>query len=394
MKKKWLTQLALMMILALMIGCTNDNGNVSDNNDQSETEAVVQDTEEVTDADTEEMDETTDDETEEDEEIDSAESDEADDHLTGHIRLEGTQLFMNDEPFYIQGVCWNPVGKGDVHPGGLDFAGFVEMDAKLMQDAGINTIRTYEPITDTAVLDVLYEHGVYVINTVYPYGGNSVKSVETHVEKVKDHPAILMWCLGNEWNYNGLYVGDSLNQSTKKINEAAALIKAMDSVHPITTVYGNIPSGTTIKQMPDIDIWGLNVYSGLSFGSTFSSWSRRTDKPMYMAEYGADAWNARTDSLDLEAQAEATQVLTLSLMDYSSVDNPEGVCLGGTIFEFADEWWKDNNGTPDVQDAGGIAPGGGPHPDNTFNEEYWGIVDIDRNPRPAYEVLKEIFTGE
>ncbi len=297
---------------------------------------------------------------------------------------------VDGQPFYMKGVCWNPVGPGGSHPENLDFSGYVQQDAALMEQAGINVIRTYEAITDTAVLDVLYSHGIRVINTVYVWGGDEPSAtVAAKVNAVKDHPAILMWSLGNEWNYNGLYVGLSFDESMARINEAAAIVRANDPSRPITTVYGHIPSKETIDAMPEIDIWGLNMYSGLSFGNVFTQWPSLTGKPMFMAEYGADAWNANTGSEDTAAQAEATRVLTQILIANSSASDPDSVCTGGTIFEWADEWWK--AGDPAVQDTGGIAPGGGPHPDLTFNEEYWGIVDAYRNPRPAYYELQTLF---
>jgi len=310
------------------------------------------------------------------------------------VEVQGTQIYVDGEAFCIKGVCWNPVPKGGSHPEDLNFVDFAEIDSQLMSEAGINVVRTYEALTDKKVLDILYSKGIYVINTVYIYGGNSVETAVDNVNLVKDHPAILMWCLGNEWNYNGLYVNDSFDVCINKINEAAALIKAEDSVHPTATVYGGIPDENTINQIPDIDIWGLNVYGGLNFGSTFNAWAKQSDKPMFMAEYGADAWDTSQESLNLKAQAYATRVLTEELMENSSADNADNVCLGGTIFEFADEWWKDSNGSPSEQDAGGIAPGMGPYPDNTFNEEYWGICDIDRNTRPAYDELKKLFIDD
>ena len=310
------------------------------------------------------------------------------------VTINGRQFLVNDELFTIQGVCWNPVPKGAQHPQGLDFAGFAELDSNLMKEAGINVVRTYEPITDLEVLDTLYQNGIYVINTVFPYGLNSVESAVAHVNATKDHPAIIMWAIGNEWNYNGIYANLSFTDSVTKLNEVAAAIKVASPDIPITTIYGGVPSKQTIDAMPDVDIWGLNIYAGLFFGTVFNDWPSLSTKPMYMAEYGADAFNANTGAVDLDAQELATRNLTQAILNNNAADDPDNVAIGGTIFEWADEWWKDGSGNPFIQDTGGIAPGGGPYPDETFNEEFWGIVDIDRNPRPAYYVLQELFGAD
>ena len=309
------------------------------------------------------------------------------------VQLRDGALWVEGAPFQIQGVCWNPVPRGGVHPADLDYAGFAESDAALMRQAGINAVRTYSPLTDVAALDALHAAGIFVLNSVYVWGGEDPSAVDGRVNAVKDHPAILMWVLGNEWNYNGLYVGLSHAQARDALNEAAARIRALDAEHPIATVYGEIPSAELVEAMPQIDIWGINAYRGLSFGPLFDQFAAISDKPMFMGEYGADAYNANRAMPDPQAQAEATENLTLEILAHSPARGAQGQCLGGTLFEWADEWWKDSGGTPDVQDVGGIAPGGGPHPDQVFNEEWWGIVDIDRTIRPAYRALQRIYTS-
>ncbi len=309
------------------------------------------------------------------------------------VTIDGVQLRVDGAPFHVRGVCWNPVPAGADHPAGLDFSGYVGIDAPLMAEAGINAVRTYEPILDVNVLDGLYEHGIYVINSIYPWGGDSPSVVTERVNATKGHPAVIMWALGNEWNYNGLYVDMPHEDALAAINEAAALVASADPSRPITTIYGELPAADVISAMPDIDVWGINTYRGISFGQLFTEWEARSDKPMFISEYGADAFNANIGAYDPDSQAEAVMALTQEIADNASAFG-EGSCMGGTLFEWADEWWKDGAGSNDVQDQGGIAPGGGPHPDQTFNEEWWGIVDIDRAPRPAYEALREVFSAQ
>lgn len=308
------------------------------------------------------------------------------------IRVEGRGILVNGSVFHLRGVNWNPVPKGQTHPAGLAYAALADTDVPLMQAAGINAVRTYERLEDRAVLDKLHAAGIGVFSTVLGWWQDDASVVVERVNAVKDHPAILGWVLGNEWNYNHLYGdGNSSEEQTRdKINAAAGLIKSVDAGHLVVTIWGGVPPKSVIDAMPDIDVWGLNIYSGLTFGSAFDDYAQVSSKPMFLGEYGADAYNANVGGYDPQAQATAVQQLTEEIVAASPLRG--GAVSGGFVFEWADEWWKDGAGSVDQQDVGGIAPGGGPYPDATFNEEWWGLVDIDRKPRPAYDALLAIYT--
>jgi len=265
----------------------------------------------------------------------------------------------------------------------------VEQDADLMAQAGINAVRTYSHIGDRSVLDALWARGIWVVDSVYNTGDPS--SVASRVNEIKDHPAVLMWTIGNEWNYNGLYSQMSHGAAMARVAEVARIVKANDVAHPVASIYGSVPSESVISALDDIDIWGLNVYKSIGFGDTFDKFARRSGKPMFLGEYGADAFDARYGREDQALQAEATRVLSEAIATHSSI-RTGGDCFGGFVFEFADEWWKDQAGSKSRQDVGGIAPGGGPYPDLTFNEEWWGLVDIDRRPREAFHAYAAVST--
>jgi hypothetical protein len=288
----------------------------------------------------------------------------------------------------LRGVCWNPVGVGARHPEGLDYAGFAVRDIPLLVELGANVVRTYEPLLDRAVLDALWAAGIRVIDSVYPWGGDEPSVVVERVRAVAGHPAILYYAVGNEWNYNGLYIGLTHDEALERVREAARLIHAEDD-RPVATIYGELPSAETLAALVDVDVWGINAYRGISFGDLFERWRELTSLPMFVAEYGADAYNASLPGYDPESQALAAAALTRELLGRAT--SSEGGVLGGTIFEWADEWWKDEAGSPEAQDVGGIAPGGGPFPDQVFNEEWWGLVDIERLPRPAFDSVRGVF---
>jgi len=289
----------------------------------------------------------------------------------------------------LRGVCWNPVGIGARHPEGLDYAGFAARDMPLLAELGANVVRTYEPLLDRDVLDALWAAGIRVIDSVYPWGGDDPSVVVERVRAVADHPAILYYAVGNEWNYNGLYVGLSHDEALDRVREAARLIRGEDARHPVATIYGELPSAETIAALDGVTVWGINAYRGISFGDLFERWRELTSLPMFVAEYGADAYNASLPGYDPDSQALAAASLTREILAQAA--RPGGGVLGGTIFEWADEWWKDAAGSLDAQDVGGIAPGGGPFPDQVFNEEWWGLVDIERSPRPAFDGLRAVF---
>jgi hypothetical protein len=315
------------------------------------------------------------------------------DTTTPAIEIDGRQLLVGGLPLFLRGVCWNPVPRGAQHPEGLDFAGFAEQDSVELAALGVNVVRTYEPLLDTVVLDRLAAAGIVVINSVYPWGGAPASVVVERVRAVQNHPAILMWAIGNEWNYNGLYVGLSQAEALARLNEVAALIKTQDPTHPIATIYGELPDADTLAAMPNVDVWGINAYRGISFGDLFEGWRALSGKPMFLSEYGADAYNAALPGYDAQSQALAVESLAREILSQSSATTPDGVALGGTLFEWADEWWKDAAGSLTEQDVGGVAPGGGPYPDGVFNEEWWGIVDIERGHRPAFDALQRVFSG-
>ncbi len=355
---------------------------------------------------------------------------------TDDIRVKSRQLLINGTPFVIKAVCYSPIPKGKsarnnsdvilLHPTASDLV-LIEGDFKMMRAAGINTIRTYFPITDQRILDLLLKYHLKTIVPVFnslafiPFS-EMTKKISEIASVLKNHPSTLIWEIGNEWNYNNFYSAETktpnAHTSLELLNIAIAAVKSQDTVHPISTVLGDLPKEESFwKSLPDaqIDLYGSNIYDGLTFGDRLNRWKKISNKPLYIAEFGANAFSDITHSEDDKSQAVALQSLLTEIQNNLSATNGDNVLVGGAVFEFCDEWWK-GDGSPSVHGANGfylimdkkgvpklrsypsdlfndrnIPKIFGPYPDQIFHEKWWGIVDLGRHKRPAYYVIKEIY---
>ena len=138
------------------------------------------------------------------------------------------KMIVDGKPFYMKGICYHPVKIGKAK---RSFETLTE-DLILIKEAGINTIRVYEPIDDIQVLDELHNAGIKVVIS-FGYNQKGRFDIITgtfinYIRKYKDHDAILMWELGNEYNYNPQWFGGDINNWYKSMEFVAQIIQLED----------------------------------------------------------------------------------------------------------------------------------------------------------------------
>jgi hypothetical protein len=124
--------------------------------------------------------------------------------------------------------------------------------------------------------------------------------------KYKDHPALLVWALGNE-----MEDPEGKNGAVwTAINSLAVMVKQLDPKHPTMTVVAEI-GGDKVKNIhrlcPEIDIIGINTYGGAtSVGERYKKLGGT--KPYLLTEYGpAGIWEVKKDALGAYPEPTSTE---------------------------------------------------------------------------------------
>ena len=307
------------------------------------------------------------------------------------VSVKDRQLRINETPYFIKGVCYNPVEKGRVE---RDFTN-IDLDLALMKEVGINTIRVYMPIDEVSVLDKIAAAGIKVI-TSFGYNQEGRYDMVTgsyldYVNKYKNHKAILLWELGNEYNYHPEWFEGDIKNWYDSLQNAADAIHQNDPNHPVASAHGELPDSAALAASTNIDLWGLNVYRWDNPEKIFKQWSALSDKPMYLSEAGSDSYMTVANHGFSKGENQHAQAQSLNNI-LSDVFEHKLISTGVLVFSFTDELWK--AGSPDVQDIGGWAPASSGVPyDGTANEEYWGLLDVNRDKKEAFYVLKEFYNN-
>ncbi|MEK8024110.1 MAG: glycoside hydrolase family 2 TIM barrel-domain containing protein [Candidatus Hydrogenedentota bacterium] len=228
--------------------------------------------------------------------------------------------------------------------------------------------------------------------------------VRAKVTDLKDEPFVLLWILGNENNMPAAEMGVNASRTNagshpaeyaKFLNEVAEMIHEIDPDHPVAI--GNLETflaDVYSQHAPAIDIFGVNAYRGeKGFGDLWSEVKRKFDRPVLITEYGCDAYYEGRGP-DYDGQARYHEGALRDIVLNQAGGRRAGNSIGGSIFQFMDEWWKDTHGDDKAGTKHDVKSNwGAPFPDGQGHEEWFGIVGqgegknspFERQLRKAYD---------
>ncbi|MDZ7605919.1 MAG: glycoside hydrolase family 2 TIM barrel-domain containing protein [Cyclobacteriaceae bacterium] len=359
----------------------------------------------------------------------------------------GMRLQVNGKEFMVNGMNWDyfPIGTNFSYslwkqPDDIIMAA-LDAEMSLLKNMGVNVVRQYTGVPAKWIRYIYEKYGIYtmlnhsfgrygltldgawVANT--EYADPRVKKllmaeVADMVANYKDTPGLLLYLLGNENNYGLFWEGAETEdipmedrKSTpraialyKLFNEATVAMKEADKSHPVAICNGDLLFLEIIKEeCKDIDIFGTNMYRGISFGDAFQRVKDELNKPILFTEFGADAYNAVDFEEDQQAQAFYNLGNWKEIYENAAGLGKAGNSLGGFTFQFSDGWWKfGQTKNLDIHDNNASWSNGGYQSDfvqgeNNMNEEWFGICAKGQTtprglyslyPRAAYYALKEV----
>lgn len=250
----------------------------------------------------------------------------------------GWQLTRDGKPYFIKGAA----GVGQ------------NLDA--LATAGGNSCRTWGDDGAEKLLDDAQKRGVTVtvgiwlghIEHGFKYDNpemvkNQFEAVKRAVRRLKDHPAVLAWGIGNEMETGGS--GENANL-WKAVNDIVKMVKTEDPNHPAMSIVAEVSKekiASIQKYAPDLEILGINSYGGMpSLGNRIKEFG--WTKPFVITEFGPRGpWEMPKTAWGAPREDTSTQKAKLYAENYAkTVAANKTQCLGSYCFL----WDSKMEGTP------------------------------------------------
>lgn len=279
------------------------------------------------------------------------------------IEIKGRIFMVNGTPIKLKGVNRHENWPNDGHA--ITEAQMIR-DITLIKQANCNHVRTCHYSDDPRWYELCDEYGIYLVaeanlechgawdefNEEPRMKAAIIERNVANVENFKNHPAVIIWSLGNECGSGG-----------SNFRAALHTIKTIDSTRP--THYQGFGIGE--KNPADMD---SEMYTNIP-----DLLKKATDatlvKPFYLCEYAHAMFNSM-GSVDL----------------YNDLFDKYPSLLGGAIWEWQDQGiYNDRDPNHHITAFGG---GFGETP----NDHYFihkGVVFSDRSPKPHYPELKHAY---
>jgi len=227
-------------------------------------------------------------------------------------------------------------------------AGMHANELALFAAHGGNSLRTWstggDGVTGTALLDEAARYGVTVALCLdlgrerHGFDYDDEEAVARQLEyarqevlKYKDHPALLLWIIGNELNHS--YTNPRFFDA---VNDISRMIHAVDGKHPTTTALSEF-SADMVQQLeqraPDLDFASFQLYAALD---ALPQKTRELgySKPFMITEWGATGhWEVGKTSWGAPIEMNSSVKAQRFLQRYEKViaANP-GQIIGSYVF--------------------------------------------------------------
>jgi len=250
-------------------------------------------------------------------------------------------LLRNGEPYLIKGA------------GAASGEGLGSASLEVLAASGGNSIRTWgieqleELVDGKPLLDRAHELGLSVtvgfwvhhVRHGFDYSDPADIAAQRErlrkaVLKYKDHPALVVWLLGNEME--AFEPNVEAEVVWRELNHLAGIIKELDPHHPVATAIAGADSAKIagiLEHYPNLDILGINSYSNAPLvgqGLPGMGWHG----PYMLTEFGvagtwevpSTPWNA---PIEPDPSAKAAESYAAYTMDR---DDNHGRSLGSYVF--------------------------------------------------------------